>query len=131
MTPRARKQLAFETFQSLSYSQILPTCSSGEVQSFVWLWQMISHLVGLFLFSIILFIQFVCVLHQIHLREADLAICLGTSLQIQPSGNLPVLTLKSGGKLVVVNLQKTRHVSTFTLWIWSVSLCSSHVKSPE
>lgn len=115
MTTRVRKQLAFETFQSLSHSQILPTCSSGEVQSFAWLWQMISHLVGLFLFSIILFIQFVCVLHQIHLREADLAICLGTSLQIQPSGNLPVLTLKSGGKLVVINLQKTRHVSTFTL----------------
>lgn len=70
----------------------------------------------LLLLSIILNIQLVCDLHQIHLREADLAICLGTSLQIQPSGNLPVLTVKSGGKLVVVNLQKTRHVSTFTLY---------------
>lgn len=47
----------------------------------------------------------------LQLREADLAVCLGTSLQIQPSGNLPVLTVKNGGKLVVVNLQKTRHVS--------------------
>lgn len=80
---------------------------------------MISHFVRLLLLSIIKifidFVQLVCDLHQIHLREADLAICLGTSLQIQPSGNLPVLTVKSGGKLVVVNLQKTRHVSTFTL----------------
>lgn len=74
----------------------------------------------LLLLSIILNIQLVCDLHQIHLREADLAICLGTSLQIQPSGNLPVLTVKSGGKLVVVNLQKTRHVSTFTLYEYSM-----------
>lgn len=44
-----------------------------------------------------------------HSRHADLAVCLGTSLQIQPSGNLPVFTVKNGGKLVVVNLQKTRH----------------------
>ncbi|XP_068694194.1 NAD-dependent protein deacylase sirtuin-6-like isoform X2 [Montipora capricornis] len=50
-------------------------------------------------------------------READLAICLGTSLQIQPSGNLPVLTVKRGGKLVVVNLQKTKHDKKATLVI--------------
>ena len=47
---------------------------------------------------------------MVYFRQADLAVCLGTSLQIQPSGNLPVLTTKNGGKLVVVNLQKTRHV---------------------
>ncbi|XP_068694193.1 NAD-dependent protein deacylase sirtuin-6-like isoform X1 [Montipora capricornis] len=52
-----------------------------------------------------------------HSREADLAICLGTSLQIQPSGNLPVLTVKRGGKLVVVNLQKTKHDKKATLVI--------------
>lgn len=57
------------------------------------------------------------VLAENHSREADLAICLGTSLQIQPSGNLPVLTVKSGGKLVVVNLQKTRHDKKATLVI--------------
>uniref|UniRef100_A0A8D0GV15 NAD-dependent protein deacylase sirtuin-6 n=1 Tax=Sphenodon punctatus TaxID=8508 RepID=A0A8D0GV15_SPHPU len=42
-------------------------------------------------------------------RKADLSITLGTSLQIKPSGNLPALTKKSGGKLVIVNLQPTKH----------------------
>ncbi|KAL0017706.1 hypothetical protein WJX77_007377 [Trebouxia sp. C0004] len=39
--------------------------------------------------------------------EADLAICLGTSLQITPACNIPLKTVKTGGKLVIVNLQKT------------------------
>ena len=51
-----------------------------------------------------------CFFQILHFRQADLAVCLGTSLQIQPSGNLPVLTVKNGGKLVIVNLQKTRQV---------------------
>ncbi|CAH2292273.1 NAD-dependent deacetylase sirtuin-6 [Pelobates cultripes] len=42
-------------------------------------------------------------------RNADLSITLGTSLQIKPSGNLPLLTKKKGGKLVIVNLQPTKH----------------------
>ncbi|KAJ1085227.1 hypothetical protein NDU88_005360 [Pleurodeles waltl] len=42
-------------------------------------------------------------------RKADLSITLGTSLQIKPSGNLPVMTKKKGGKLVIVNLQPTKH----------------------
>lgn len=42
-------------------------------------------------------------------RNADLSICLGTTLQIVPSGNLPVLTKKTGGKLVICNLQPTKH----------------------
>ncbi|XP_022096225.1 NAD-dependent protein deacetylase sirtuin-6-like isoform X2 [Acanthaster planci] len=42
-------------------------------------------------------------------RQADLALCLGTSLQIVPSGNLPLLTKKAGGKIVIVNLQPTKH----------------------
>jgi len=41
-------------------------------------------------------------------READLCICLGTSLQIFPCAGLPLLTKKSGGRVVVVNLQDTR-----------------------
>ena len=39
---------------------------------------------------------------------ARLCLCLGTSLQIMPVGNYPLLTKKNGGKVVVVNLQKTR-----------------------
>ncbi|XP_028909350.1 NAD-dependent protein deacetylase sirtuin-6 isoform X1 [Ornithorhynchus anatinus] len=44
-------------------------------------------------------------------RNADLSITLGTSLQIKPSGNLPLITKRKGGKLVIVNLQATKHVS--------------------
>ncbi|XP_028672312.1 NAD-dependent protein deacetylase sirtuin-6 [Erpetoichthys calabaricus] len=42
-------------------------------------------------------------------RKADLAITLGTSLQIKPSGNLPLITKRKGGRLVIVNLQPTKH----------------------
>ncbi|XP_071964314.1 NAD-dependent protein deacylase sirtuin-6-like [Antedon mediterranea] len=48
-------------------------------------------------------------LSEQHSRDADLSLCLGTSLQIVPSGNLPLLTKKNGGKLVIVNLQATKH----------------------
>ncbi|GAB4845947.1 ditrans,polycis-polyprenyl diphosphate synthase [Ancistrocladus abbreviatus] len=42
-----------------------------------------------------------------HCRMADLVLCLGTSLQITPACNLPLKCLRGGGKLVIVNLQKT------------------------
>lgn len=42
-------------------------------------------------------------------RLADLSLCLGTSLQIVPSGNLPLATKRNGGRLVIVNLQPTKH----------------------
>ncbi|XP_069042007.1 NAD-dependent protein deacylase sirtuin-6 [Lepisosteus oculatus] len=42
-------------------------------------------------------------------RRADLAVTLGTSLQIRPSGNLPLITKRKGGRLVIVNLQPTKH----------------------
>lgn len=44
-----------------------------------------------------------------HARLADLSLCLGTSLQIVPSGNLPLATKRKGGHLVIVNLQPTKH----------------------
>jgi mono-ADP-ribosyltransferase sirtuin 6 len=42
-----------------------------------------------------------------HSSKADLVITLGTSLQIHPACNLPLKTVKAGGKLVIVNLQPT------------------------
>ncbi|EDV98976.1 NAD-dependent protein deacetylase Sirt6 [Drosophila grimshawi] len=44
-----------------------------------------------------------------HSTLADLNITLGTTLQIVPSGNLPLKNLKHGGKLVICNLQPTKH----------------------
>ncbi|KAK9801395.1 hypothetical protein WJX73_005987 [Symbiochloris irregularis] len=42
-----------------------------------------------------------------HASQADLAICLGTSLQITPACNLPLRTKRAGGRIVIINLQKT------------------------
>ena len=42
-----------------------------------------------------------------HSAQADLVITLGTSLQIHPACNLPLKTVRNGGKLVIVNLQPT------------------------
>ncbi|PSC69749.1 NAD-dependent deacetylase SRT1 [Micractinium conductrix] len=54
---------------------------------------------------------------EAHAKEADLALCLGTSLQITPACNLPLKatrTYKGGtkqdpGRLAIVNLQRTQH----------------------
>ena len=39
--------------------------------------------------------------------RADLALVLGTSLVVQPAATLPELTLRHGGKVVLVNAQET------------------------
>jgi len=51
-------------------------------------------------------------------RECDLAICLGTTLQIEPAGSLPLLSQKlNKGRLVIVNLQPTKFDSRADLVI--------------
>lgn len=42
-------------------------------------------------------------------KIADLSLCLGTSLQIVPVGDMPLLAKRNGGKMVTVNLQATKH----------------------
>ncbi|XP_047341961.1 NAD-dependent protein deacetylase SRT1 [Impatiens glandulifera] len=42
-----------------------------------------------------------------HCKMADVVLCLGTSLQIKPACDLPLKCLRGGGKIVIVNLQKT------------------------
>ena len=73
---------------------------------------MLSHaerkIYSLFL-SMLYHLVYVCIF--IYFRQAQLSICLGTSLQILPSGNIPLLTKRNGGKVVIVNLQQTKHDS--------------------
>ncbi|XP_055546560.1 NAD-dependent protein deacetylase Sirt6 [Wyeomyia smithii] len=44
-----------------------------------------------------------------HSAMADLNICLGSTLQIVPSGNLPLRNKRYSGNLVICNLQPTKH----------------------
>ena len=42
-----------------------------------------------------------------HAKKADLCIVLGSSLTVSPANEIPLKVSKRGGKLVIVNLQKT------------------------
>ena len=42
-----------------------------------------------------------------HTDQADLAIVLGSSLKVGPACDMPVKVAKNGGKLVIINLQRT------------------------
>uniref|UniRef100_A0A915MBR7 protein acetyllysine N-acetyltransferase n=1 Tax=Meloidogyne javanica TaxID=6303 RepID=A0A915MBR7_MELJA len=47
---------------------------------------------------------------QEFVRKCDLFLCLGTTLQIKPVGDMPLVCKRNGGKFVTINLQKTQHV---------------------
>ncbi|XP_050531065.1 NAD-dependent protein deacetylase Sirt6 [Daktulosphaira vitifoliae] len=47
-------------------------------------------------------------LAELHSKMADLCICLGTSLQIQPINLVPFNAKKNKGKVIICNLQKTK-----------------------
>lgn len=42
-----------------------------------------------------------------HSEKSDLQLILGSSLRVTPAADMPAETAKKGGKLVIVNLQKT------------------------
>ncbi|XP_062516686.1 NAD-dependent protein deacylase sirtuin-6-like [Corticium candelabrum] len=46
---------------------------------------------------------------EYHSKQADVSLCLGTSLQMMPASGLPLQTLKKNGKLIICNLQPTKH----------------------
>lgn len=42
-----------------------------------------------------------------HGSEADLMLCVGSSLRVNPAAGMAQLTAERGGNLVIINLQKT------------------------
>jgi len=51
-----------------------------------------------------------CDLSHAHSMFSELSIVIGSTLQIIPAGNMPTYTKKTGkGKLVIINLQATKH----------------------
>ncbi|KAF7274779.1 sirtuin 6 [Rhynchophorus ferrugineus] len=69
---------------------------------------------------------------------ADVNICLGTTLQIVPSGNLPLKCQKYGGKLVIINLQPTKHdkkadliINTYVDDVLELLMANLNLEIPE
>ncbi len=50
-------------------------------------------------------------------RKADLVLVVGTSLEVAPASELPVLARKNGAKIIIINLEPTHLDSTATLVI--------------
>ncbi|CAF1014310.1 unnamed protein product [Didymodactylos carnosus] len=49
----------------------------------------------------------------------DLSLCMGTSMRVAPACKLPTMGLKSGGTMVIVNLQKTPYDDHCALRIYA------------
>eukprot|EP01102_Stenamoeba_stenopodia_P010968 TRINITY_DN3350_c0_g2_i1.p1 TRINITY_DN3350_c0_g2~~TRINITY_DN3350_c0_g2_i1.p1 ORF type:complete len:538 (-),score=151.11 TRINITY_DN3350_c0_g2_i1:927-2540(-) len=54
-----------------------------------------------------------------HARKSDVAVVLGTSMNVQPAASLPDKCLNNGGKLYIVNLQRTPYDSTATTKVYA------------
>ena len=52
-------------------------------------------------------------------KKSDLIIVLGSSLRVSPANDIPEETIKAGGKLVIVNLQKTEMDESAALRIFA------------
>jgi NAD+-dependent protein deacetylase sirtuin 6 len=52
-------------------------------------------------------------------RKCDLAVVLGTSMNVQPAASFPDKCFKNGGKLVIINLQKTPFDSLASIRIFA------------
>ena len=54
-----------------------------------------------------------------HSNKADLAIVMGTSMKVSPACNLPLKAVNRGGKMCIVNLQKTSYDDQSFLRVYS------------
>ncbi|XP_044736784.1 NAD-dependent protein deacetylase Sirt6 [Chrysoperla carnea] len=77
-------------------------------------------------------------LSSLHSSVADLSICLGTTLQIVPSGNLPLLAKKNNGRLAIINLQPTKHdrkadliINTYVDDVFKIIMKNLNLEIPE